>query len=364
VRNIQGEHSKPMRQALLAFCFTLSAVCIPASLDPAAGMSAAKLDDEKEPRASASGLPAKPDRMRPAAPADAGPAEADPARSPESSNSDRSAKRGDVSRSPDSSDASRPSAPAPGADAIAAPSHEEFCSLLMSAAEENLLPIGFFANLIWQESRFVRTAVSSAGALGVAQFMPAVAESVGLRNPFDPREALPASARLLRVLHTQFGNLGLAAAAYNAGPKRVLDWIAKRSRLPQETRNYVLSITGRPAEHWTASRPPPIQFPVPARVPCHRVASFSAVVQVADASPPRESVPTPRSRGAQEARVSRASLVRKTRLVQKVTARLKTAVRTARLKVQMAKRIGPAQGYAQRYAQVATLKANSKTAQR
>jgi hypothetical protein len=194
--------------------------------------------------------------------------------------------------------------------------------------------------------------------------MPAVAESVGLRNPFDPREALPASARLLRVLHTQFGNLGLAAAAYNAGPKRVLDWIAKRSRLPQETRNYVLSITGRPAEHWTASRPPPIQFPVPARVPCHRVASFSAVVQVADASPPRESVPTPRSRATREARVSRTSLVPKTHLAQKVTARLKTAVRTARLKVQMAKRIGPAQGYAQRYAQVATLKANSKTAQR
>ena len=257
-----------MRQALLAFCFTLSAVCIPASSDPAAGMSAAKLDEgEKEPRASASGLPAKPDRMRPAAPADAG-----PAKSP-MSNSDRSAKPGDVSRSPNSSDASRPSAPAPGADAIAAPSHEEFCTLLMSAAEENLLPIGFFANLIWQESRFVRTAISSAGALGVAQFMPAVAESVGLRNPFDPREALPASARLLRVLHAQFGNLGLAAAAYNAGPKRVLDWIAKRSRLPQETRNYVLSITGRPAEHWTASRPP-LQFNSRSRPGCRATGSL------------------------------------------------------------------------------------------
>lgn len=148
------------------------------------------------------------------------------------------------------------------------PSEEELCDLLMSAAEENSLPAGFFINLIWQESRFIRTAVSSAGALGVAQFMPAVARQLGVGNPFNPREAVPASARLLNELHRQFGNLGLAAAAYNAGPKRVSDWVAKRSRLPRETRDYVRIITGRPAEHWTITPGLPIDMPISARVPC------------------------------------------------------------------------------------------------
>src|SRR5687767_14825108 len=61
------------------------------------------------------------------------------------------------------------------ATARAAPSLDELCTLLVSAAEQNSLPLNFFVNLIWQESRFARTAVSRAGALGVAQFMPFVA---------------------------------------------------------------------------------------------------------------------------------------------------------------------------------------------
>jgi soluble lytic murein transglycosylase-like protein len=55
---------------------------------------------------------------------------------------------------------------------------------------------------------------------------------------------------LLAELVEQFGNLGLAAAAYNAGPKRVQDWVARKRGLPAETRKYVQSITGRAAEHW------------------------------------------------------------------------------------------------------------------
>jgi hypothetical protein len=199
-------------------------------------------------------------------------------------------------------------APVPEANPIAEPTREEFCTLLMSSAQENTLPIGFFVNLIWQESRFIRTAVSAAGALGVAQFMPAVAESLGVDNPFDPRKALPASARLLRMLHIRFGNLGLAAAAYNAGPKRIADWLAKRSPLPKETRDYVLTITGRPAEHWMAGPPPPIAFQVPRRVPCFDVASFSAAVKPADASPHREAVAAikvPERKFAQEARATK-----------------------------------------------------------
>jgi hypothetical protein len=131
-------------------------------------------------------------------------------------------------------------------------SRTELCSRAALVAEANDLPVPFFTNLIQQESGFRPHVVSSAGAQGIAQFMPKTGASFGLVNPFDPIHALAVSARFLGDLFHQFGNLGLAAAAYNAGPKRVEDWLAKRGKLPAETRNYVQSITGRPAEHWAA----------------------------------------------------------------------------------------------------------------
>ena len=94
----------------------------------------------------------------------------------------------------------------------------ELCSAAASVAAANNLPIPFFANLIQQESGFKPHVVSPAGAQGIAQFMPRVAASYGLENPFEPFAALKASARLLTDLLGRFGNLGLAAAAYNAGP--------------------------------------------------------------------------------------------------------------------------------------------------
>ena len=128
----------------------------------------------------------------------------------------------------------------------------ELCSAAASVAAANNLPIPFFANLIQQESGFKPHVVSPAGAQGIAQFMPRVAASYGLENPFEPLSALKASARLLTDLLDRFGNLGLAAAAYNAGPKRVQYWMARRRKLPAETHQYVHSITGRPAEQWAS----------------------------------------------------------------------------------------------------------------
>src|SRR5436190_1764182 len=98
-------------------------------------------------------------------------------------------------------------------------SRNELCLNLVDVAQANELPLGFFTNLIWRESRFDHEAISPVGAMGIAQFMPDVADKYEI-NAFDGREALPASARLLRTLYDRFGNLGLAAAAYNAGPKR------------------------------------------------------------------------------------------------------------------------------------------------
>jgi Transglycosylase SLT domain/SPOR domain len=92
--------------------------------------------------------------------------------------------------------------------------------------------------------------VSPKGAQGIAQFMPYTAADRGLTNPFDPASALAESAWFLRDLRAEFGNLGLAAAAYNAGPQRVRDWLAGDAVLPTETQDYVLAITGRSAAEW------------------------------------------------------------------------------------------------------------------
>jgi hypothetical protein len=127
---------------------------------------------------------------------------------------------------------------------------ETICPLMEKEAAANGLPPVFFVRLIWRESAFRPNIVSHKGAQGIAQFMPGTAKERGLENPLDPTEAIPHSARLLADLKRDFGNVGLAAAAYNAGPERIRGWLEGRRRLPAETQAYVRFITGRPAEEW------------------------------------------------------------------------------------------------------------------
>ncbi len=137
------------------------------------------------------------------------------------------------------------------------PSVDDICRTLAQAAADNGLPEDFFTRLIWQESRFDPAAVSPAGAQGIAQFMPGTAAMRGLTNAFEPLQALRESAGYLRELRTTFrGNLGLAAAAYNAGPGQIEAWRAGRSRLPAETQAYVRIVTGHTAEAWVAQPMP------------------------------------------------------------------------------------------------------------
>jgi hypothetical protein len=152
---------------------------------------------------------------------------------------------------------------------------EDMCVAMASAAFASELPVGFFARLIWQESKFGQWVVSHAGAQGVAQFMPKTAAWIGLADPFDPISALPASARFLQMLLDQFGNLGLAAAAYNGGPGRVMNWLAGRSGLPQETRNYVRIVTGQDVEKWLEPRQIEVSYHLPPRAPCGGLAGLS-----------------------------------------------------------------------------------------
>jgi soluble lytic murein transglycosylase-like protein len=126
------------------------------------------------------------------------------------------------------------------------------CRMIEGSARANQLPVGFLTRLVWEESRFRTGLTSRAGAKGVAQFMPQTAAARGLADPFVPEAAIEQAAELLAEFHRQFGNLGLAAAAYNAGGGRVAQWLRGQAMLSMQTRNYVRLVTGRPGEEWAA----------------------------------------------------------------------------------------------------------------
>jgi hypothetical protein len=151
---------------------------------------------------------------------------------------------------------------------------EDVCLALGREASVNDLPAEFFTRLIWQESRFNPRARSHKGAEGIAQFMPGTARWRGLANPYEPFHALRESARWLAELREQFGNLGLAAAAYNAGPGRIWNWLSGRAALPSETRHYVRVITGRSAEEWSQQRAKDDDSYAPKVIPCTDIAKL------------------------------------------------------------------------------------------
>ncbi|MGC2412091.1 MAG: lytic transglycosylase domain-containing protein [Stellaceae bacterium] len=130
------------------------------------------------------------------------------------------------------------------------PLDQAICRLIENSARADHLPVAFLTRIIWRESSFRAGALSPVGAQGIAQFMPQTARERGLAHPFDPEQAIPKAARLLADLRQQFGNLGIAAAAYNAGPARVQSWLHGQGGLPVETRVYVRLVTERDAEAW------------------------------------------------------------------------------------------------------------------
>src|SRR6516162_1704156 len=188
--------------------------------------------------------------------------------------------------------AAGPTPPTPGIseealadnDTAATANSLSICQMVESAAAANGLPFEFFARVIWQESRFRPDTVgpitrTGQRAQGIAQFMPMTAAERLLHDPFDPVQALPKSAEFLRELRAQFGNLGLAAAAYNAGPQRVRDWLAGKRTLPSETQAYVRNVTGRSAEEWLRPQPEIPSLIVPAGIPCGESFKQTAKVQ-------------------------------------------------------------------------------------
>ena len=130
---------------------------------------------------------------------------------------------------------------------------QALCRIVEDAARAAGLPGAFLVRTIWRESSFRSGVVSRAGAQGIAQFMPGTSAERGLADPFDPEQAIPKAAHFLAELKARFGNLGLAAAAYNAGPGRVAAWLRGETDLPAETRAYVLAVTQLGVDGWVAA---------------------------------------------------------------------------------------------------------------
>ncbi|MDP9138064.1 MAG: lytic transglycosylase domain-containing protein [Pseudomonadota bacterium] len=177
------------------------------------------------------------------------------------------------------------------------PTHfaQDACGIIETESALRNIPAPFIARLIWTESRFNPVAVSPKGAQGIAQFMPGTAALRELADPFEPATALAASIRYLAELRGRFGNLGLAAAAYNAGEQRVENLIAGKGSMPLETEDYVLKITGRPIADWRGAAdrlPEPLDKALPFSTACKNMVATRKLptvhVQVALSSAPRQ----------------------------------------------------------------------------
>lgn len=120
----------------------------------------------------------------------------------------------------------------------------KYAGTITSAEQAYNLPTDMLARLLWQESRYREDIItgatrSPAGAMGIAQFMPATAREMGI-NPLDPNQAIPAAAKYLSSLYRQTGTWAQALAAYNWGIGNVLR--RGLGSAPTETRNYYSQI--------------------------------------------------------------------------------------------------------------------------
>jgi soluble lytic murein transglycosylase-like protein len=107
------------------------------------------------------------------------------------------------------------------------------------AAKRRGIAPSLLAAVVRAESNFDPRAVSSAGALGLAQLMPRTAVELGVRDPFDPEQNLDAAARYLAEQLDRFDDTPRALAAYHAGPTRAAGSFAW---LPAATHTYIARV--------------------------------------------------------------------------------------------------------------------------
>lgn len=126
---------------------------------------------------------------------------------------------------------------APPADG---PRHTSYDDIIREASATYDVPFAFIKAVVRVESNFNPLAVSHAGAQGLMQLMPRTASSLGVRDPFDPRQNIFGGAKLLRLLIDRYdGDINLILAAYNAGDVAV----NRYDGIPYpQTRHYVASV--------------------------------------------------------------------------------------------------------------------------
>ncbi|HIT87010.1 MAG TPA: lytic transglycosylase domain-containing protein [Candidatus Coprocola pullicola] len=124
-------------------------------------------------------------------------------------------------------------------------------TIFQKAAKQYDVPVSLLKAIGKAESNFNPEAVSSAGAQGVMQLMPATAQSLGVTNPFDAEQNIMGGAKYIKQMLDRYdGDVKLALAAYNAGSGNV----AKYGGIPPfaETQNYVKKVMAYAGEDLTA----------------------------------------------------------------------------------------------------------------
>lgn len=127
--------------------------------------------------------------------------------------------------------------------------------MFTSTAKSTALRPELIAAVAYQESRFKAGVCSSVGACGVMQLMPGTARDLKVADRKDAHASIKGGAKYLAELSKKYdGNIGLTLASYNWGTGNVDKWVkrgASADRMPKETRDYVIQITGQDVDVWT-----------------------------------------------------------------------------------------------------------------
>jgi Transglycosylase SLT domain len=125
-------------------------------------------------------------------------------------------------------------------------SYRAYSAHIAEASRRFRIPADWIRAVMRAESAGAQRAISSKGAMGLMQIMPATWDELRIRyrlgkDPYDPRDNIRAGTAYLRELHDHYGSPGFLAA-YNAGPKRYEDYLSRKRSLPSETRAYVAAL--------------------------------------------------------------------------------------------------------------------------
>lgn len=132
---------------------------------------------------------------------------------------------------------------------ITSVSRTEVYEIIRQASRKHRIHPDFIKSVVSAESDFNNRALSSKGAMGLMQLMPATCRDLGVSNPWNPKQNVMGGTRYLKSLLSEFKNPHKALAAYNFGPNNV----RQNKRWPKETRIYVARVMKKYRKYRSAS---------------------------------------------------------------------------------------------------------------